>query len=219
MNYGKVARDADAMMSEADATAAKVCTSLYDEHEWRAKYFKAGKIHKYSLRDTVWVERHHKDVLTRHRQQSWYIPGVIVRKIRQDVYAVQVGDNKILDRDHTQLRPRAPDPSGRAVTFEFTAGDLDSDNDNEEADYTAERILTDKPDPATPGAIQGSQERICRFARLVGASEQFCSEVYHGVAGLSQEKGDNSRCQGCLGALYWDCARVLCMGAHVLRGA
>ena len=100
------------MMSEADATAAKVCKSLHDEHERRAKYFKEGKIHKYSLKDTVWVELHHKDVLTRHRQQSWYIPGVIVRKIGQDVYAVQVGDNKILDRDHTQPRPRAPDPSG-----------------------------------------------------------------------------------------------------------
>ena len=35
---------------------------------------KEGKIHKYSLKDTVLVERHHKDVLTRHCQQSWYIP-------------------------------------------------------------------------------------------------------------------------------------------------
>ena len=115
-----------------------------------------------------------------------------MRNIGQDVYAVQVGDNKILDRDHTQLQPRAPDPSGRAVTFELTAGDLDSDDDDEEDDYTAERILTDMPDPATPGgeAIQGLLERICRFARLMGASEQFCAEVYHGVAGLSQEKGD-----------------------------
>ena len=151
MNHGKVARDADAMMSEADATAAKVCKSLHDEHERRAKYFKEGKIHKYSLKDSVWVECHHKDVLTRHRQQLWYIPGVIVRKTRQDMHAVQVGDNNILDWDHTQLKPRAPDPSGRAVTFEFTAGDLDSDDDGEEDDYTAERILTDKPDPATPG--------------------------------------------------------------------
>ena len=103
MNHGKVARDAEAMMSEADATAGMVCKSLHDEHERRAKYFKDGKIHKYSLKDTVWVEHHHKDVLTRHRQQSWYIPGVIVRKIGQDVYAVQVGDNKILDRGHIQL--------------------------------------------------------------------------------------------------------------------
>ena len=79
------------------------------------------------------------------------ISGVIVRKIGQDVYAVQVGDNKILDREHTQLRPRAPDPSGRAVTFQFTAGDLDSDDDGKEDDHTAERILMDKPDPATPG--------------------------------------------------------------------
>ena len=58
------------MMSEADAEAAKVCKSLHDEHERRAKYFKEGKIPKYSLKDTGWVERHHKDVLTRHRQQS-----------------------------------------------------------------------------------------------------------------------------------------------------
>ena len=139
------------MTSEADATAAKVYKSLHDEHEQRAKYFKEGKIHKYSLKDTVWVERHHKDVLTRHCQHSWYIPGVIVRKIGQDVYAVQGGDNKILHRDHTQLRPRAPERSGRAVTFESTAGDLDSDDDGEEDDYTPERILTDKPDPATRG--------------------------------------------------------------------
>ena len=149
MNHGNVARDADAMMSEADATAAKVCKSSHDEHERRAKYFKEGK-------DTVRVERHHKDVLTRHCQQSWYIRGVIVRKIGQDVYAVQVGDHKILDRDHTRLRPRAPDPSGRAVTFEFTGGDLDPDDDGEEDDYTAERILTDKPDPTTPGG------RLCK---------------------------------------------------------
>ena len=114
------------MMAEADDTAAKVCKTLQDEHDKRAKYFKQGKVQKYALRDTVWVERHHKDVLSRHRQASWYVPGVIMRKVGQDVYAVRVGDNKILDRDHTQLRPRAADPSGRPVTFEFTVGDVDS---------------------------------------------------------------------------------------------
>ena len=151
LNHGKVARDANAMMSEADDTAAKVCKALQDEHEKRAKYFKQGKVQKYALQDTVWLERHHKDVLSRHRQASWYVPGVIVRKVGQDVYAVRVGDNKILDRDHTQLRPRAPDPSGRPVTFEFTAGDVDSDDEGEDDDFTAERILADKPDPGTPG--------------------------------------------------------------------
>ena len=151
MNHGKVARDANAMMSEADDTAAKVCKALQDEHDKRAKYFKQGKVQKYALQDTVWVERHHKDVLSRHRQASWYVPGVIVRKVGQDVYAVRVGDNKILDRDHTQLRPRAPDPSGRPVTFEFTAGDVDSDDEGEDDDFTAEKILADKPDPGTPG--------------------------------------------------------------------
>ena len=37
------------------------------------------------------------------------------------------------------------------MKFEFTAGDLYAEDDGEEDDYTAERILTDKPDPATPG--------------------------------------------------------------------
>ena len=151
LNHGKVARDAIFMMAEADNTAAKVCKALQDEHEKRTKYFKQGKVQKYALRDMVWVERHHKHVLSRHRQVSWYVPGVIVRKVAQDVYAVRVGDNKILDRDHTQLRPRAPDPSGRPVTFEVTAGDVDSDDEGEDDDFTAEKILTDKPDPGTPG--------------------------------------------------------------------
>ena len=79
------------------------------------------------------------------------MPGVIVRKVGQDVYAVRVGDNKILDRDHTQLRPRAPDPSGRPVTFEFTAGDVDSDDEGEDDDFTTEEILMDKPGPGTTG--------------------------------------------------------------------
>ena len=139
------------MMSEADDMAAKVCKALQDEHENRAKYFKQGKVQKYALRDTVWVERHHKDVLSRHRQASWYVPGVIVRKVGQDVYATRVGDNKILDRDHTQLRPRAPDPSRRPVTFELTAGDVDSDDEGEDDDFTARKILMDKPDLGTPG--------------------------------------------------------------------
>ena len=114
-------------------------------------YFKQGKVQKYALQDTVWVERHHTDVLSRHPQASWYVPGVIVRKVGQDVYAVRVGDNRILDRDHTKLRPRAPDPSGRPVTFEFTAGDVDSDDEGEDDEITAEKILADKPDPGTPG--------------------------------------------------------------------
>ena len=135
------------MMAEADDMAARVCKALQDEHEKRAKYFKQGKVQKDALQDTVWVERHHKDVLFRHWQASWYVPGVIVQKVGQDVYAVRVGDNKILYRNHTQLRPRAPVPGGRPVTFEFTAGDLDSDDEGEDDDFTAERILTDKPAP------------------------------------------------------------------------
>ena len=74
------------------------------------------------------------------------MPGVIIWKVGQDVYAVRVGDNKILDRDHTQLCPRAPDPSGHPVTFEFKAGNVDSDDEGEDDDFTAEKILTDKPD-------------------------------------------------------------------------
>ena len=44
------------------------------------------------------------------------------------------------------------------MKFEFTAGDLDSDDDGEEDDFTADRILTDKPDPATS---DGRPYKVC----------------------------------------------------------
>ena len=211
LNHGKVARDANAMMAEADDTAAKVCKALQDEHHKRAKYFKQGKVQKYALQDTVWVERHHKDVLSRHRQASWYVPGVIVRKVGQDVYAVRVGDNKILDRDHTQLRPRAPDPSGRPVTFEFTAGDVDSDDEGEEDDFTAEKILADKPDQETPGGrlYKVRWKGIRRIQGFVGASKQLCAEVYHSLDGLSEEKEYFFGCQGRVGPFGCCCSTVM----------
>ena len=77
------------------------------------------------------MEPNHKKLVTSHRQQSFYIPGVIVRKISQQVYAFQLGNNKIPDQDHEQIRPRAPDHSGPAISFEFMAGHPDSDNDGE----------------------------------------------------------------------------------------
>ena len=92
------------------------------------------------------MERHHKDVLCRHPQQAWYILGVILRKTGQDV-----GNNKTAERNHTQLLPRELDPHGRADAFEFTTDAFDSDNDGEEDKYTIEHILSDKPDPGTPG--------------------------------------------------------------------
>ena len=75
LNHGKVAQDENALMAEANDTAARVCRTLQDEHEKTAKYFKQGKVQRYTLMDIVWVERHHKDVLSRHRQASWYVPG------------------------------------------------------------------------------------------------------------------------------------------------
>ena len=81
MNHDKVAGDAVSMMSEPNATAAMIYKSLHDELERRANYFKEGKIHKYSVKYTLWVECHHKDVLNFHCKQSWYIPGASVRKV------------------------------------------------------------------------------------------------------------------------------------------
>ena len=144
------------MMSEADDTAKKVCDAMVAENAKRAEYFQSGEFRKYWLKDTVWVERHHRDAVSRHRQQSLYVPGVILRKTRQDVYVIQVGNNKTVQRDHTQLLPRESDPDGRPVTFEFTADAFHSNNEGEEDEHTAERILSDKSDPSTPGeaAIQ-----------------------------------------------------------------
>ena len=87
------------MMSEADDTVKKVCDAKVAEHAKRAMYFCSGDLNNYQLKDTLWVQRHHKDVL------SWYLPGVILRKIGQDVYVIQVGNNKTVQRDRDQLLP------------------------------------------------------------------------------------------------------------------
>ena len=43
LNHGKVARDANAMIAEPDDTAARVCKTLQDKHEKRAKASSRGK--------------------------------------------------------------------------------------------------------------------------------------------------------------------------------
>ena len=139
------------MMSNADDTARKVCEAMVAEHAKLAEYFCCRDLHKYRLEDTVLVERHLKDALSRHRQQSWYLPGVILRKTGQDVYVIQVGSNKTVERDHTRLLPQQPDTHSRAMTFEITSDTFDSDDDGQEDEYTADCILLDKPDPDTPG--------------------------------------------------------------------
>ena len=139
------------------------------------------------------------------------MPGVIVRKVGQDVYAVRVGDNKILDRDHTQLRPRAPDPSGRPVTFEFTAGDVDSDDEGEDDDFTAERILADKPDPGTPGGrlYKVSWKGFAASRDSWEPPSSFCAEVHHGLDGLPKKKEYFFGCQGRVGPFGCCCSTVM----------
>ena len=108
-----------------------------------------GKFRTMGLRHSV--ERHHKDVLSRHRQKPWYLPGVILRKTGQDVYVIEVGNNKMVEPDHTLLLPQEPDPHGPVVPFEFTTDAFDSNADGEEDEYTAERILSHSPIPAHQG--------------------------------------------------------------------
>ena len=137
-------------MSEVDDTDMKVSDAMVAEHPKRIESFCSGEVHKYQLIQTRWVEQHHQDVLSRNKKQSWYLPAVILKQTGDDVYVIQVGNNKTAEQDHNQLLPRKPDPHGPAVTFEFTVDAFDSDNRNREEDkYTAERILSDKPDPST----------------------------------------------------------------------
>ena len=77
--------------------------------------------------------------------------SVILRKTEQDVYVIQAVSNKTVEQDHAQLLLREQDPHDRAVTFEFTTGASYSDNDLDEDEYTAERIISDKPDASLPG--------------------------------------------------------------------
>ena len=166
------------------------------EHAKRAEYFQFGEVHKYRLKDTVWVERHHKDVLSRHRQQSWYTTGVILRKTGRNVYVIQVENNRKVERDHTQLLLREPDPHGRAVTFEFTADAFDSDNDGEKDEHTAEHILSDKPNRSTPGRrlYKVRWKGLCCIEGLVGTFKQLYAAVHVGMVGLPQSQENPVGC-------------------------
>ena len=53
VNHGNVAKEANAMMSEAEDTAKKVCDAMVAEHAKRAEYFQSREIHNYRLKDTV----------------------------------------------------------------------------------------------------------------------------------------------------------------------
>ena len=69
---------------------------------------------------------------------------------------------------------------------------MDSDEEGEDDDFTAERILTDKPDPGTPG---GRLYKV-RWRGFAASSEQFRAEVYHGLDGVSKEEEHLLGCQG-----------------------
>ena len=186
------------MMSKADDTVRKVWDAMVAEHAKRAEYFQSGEVHKYRLKNTVWVERHHKDVLSRHRQQSWYIPCVILRKTGQDVYVIQVGNDKTVERDHTQFLPREPNPHGRAITFEFTADASDPNNDVEEDEYTAGQARSQH----TGGtAIQGPMEGFCCIEGFVGTSKHLCAPIHVRVVGQPQSQENQVGCQRCAGLL------------------
>ena len=177
------------MTSRADDTAKKVFDAMVAEHAKRAEDFCSAEVHKYRLKDTVSVERHHKDVLSRQRQQSWYLPGVILRNTGQNVYVIEVGNNKTVERDHTRLLPREPDPHGWAATFEFTADAFDSDDHGEEDEYTAQGILSDKPDPNTPGGglykVRWKVKKVCRTSPCHSASPTACTRFLHPLSGHS----------------------------------
>ena len=78
------------MMLQSNHTAKKVCDAMVVEYARRVEYLRSGEVHKYRLKETVWVERHHNEVLSQHRRQSWYLPGVILGKTGQHVYLIQV---------------------------------------------------------------------------------------------------------------------------------
>ena len=73
-------RTTNAMMSEADDTAKKVCDAILAEHAKTAKHLRLREFHKYRVKDTLWVERHHKDTVSRPWHYLWCIPGVIRRR-------------------------------------------------------------------------------------------------------------------------------------------
>ena len=155
------------MMAEADDTAAKVCKALQDKHEKRAKYFKQGKVQKYALRDTVWVERQHKNFSSRHRQASWYVPGVIVRKVRQDVYPVRATIPSFVPENQTPADVPLPSSSQPAMLTRMTRVRTTSRTRGHLGGGYIKSVGRDLPHPEIRGSLRAV---LCRGIPRSGCS-------------------------------------------------
>ena len=63
---------------------------------------------------------------------------------------IQMGNTRTVEQGDTQMLPRPPHHHGCAVTLDITADALNSNDNREEDEYNAGRILSGKAGSNTP---------------------------------------------------------------------
>ena len=127
--------DAKEFFALQEATAGDIRQQLEKEHAVRQKSAPSSTAQKFRVGDPVWVIRPRP--MGTHRTKTWFTPGQVVRRIREDTYRIKVGQGKFGERNESQLREREPDLRGQHVSLDYAAHEPDSDDDYaEQDDYT-----------------------------------------------------------------------------------
>ena len=110
-------------MADVEEMAAKVTEARMKEHEKRHHYQEKAPVAKYS---NLWPERPFK--LSEHRHATYYFPAEVQKRLGEDTYTLKIGERLYSDRHHSQMNPRAPDPTGKHVQFDYADLEVDKDS-------------------------------------------------------------------------------------------
>ena len=101
-----MAMDAKEFFARQEATARDIRQQLEKEHAERQKSAPSSTAQRFRVGDPVWVIRPRP--MGTHRTKTWFTPGEVVRRIREDTDRIKVGHGQFRERHESQLRVRIP---------------------------------------------------------------------------------------------------------------
>ena len=147
-----MAMEAKEFFARQEATARNIRQQLEKQHAVRQKSAPSSTAQKFRVGDRVWVIRPRP--MGTHRTKTWFTPGEVVRRIREDTYRIKAGHGEFRERQESQLRVREPNLRGQHVSLDHTALEADSHNDYaEQDDYTVAKILAQRPNASAPRGV------------------------------------------------------------------
>ena len=148
-----MAMDAKEFFARQEATAPDIRQQREKEHAERQKSAPSSTAQRFRVGDPVWVIRPRP--MGTHRTKTWFTPGEVVRRIRENTGRIREGHRQFGERHESQLRVREPDLRGQHVSLDYAAHEADSDDDYaEQDDYTVEKILAQRQNASAPRGLE-----------------------------------------------------------------